>query len=429
MSRWTFSLARRCIHDFNALSPTQQDRLLDELNGRFPPERYRLHKRLCEQAQRNMSAARERLSRSAIAWPPLIRCEEMHGTAADCAGCAIVFMAGGEGERLRLSLLEQGVPPGNLVDFTKATHPLPGLFERYGALHVNLAVVARLCRSAGITVPVIVTAGPEHSATARIIPKVLKTYGNFGLPQVRIVRQSERLHLTMDGTIAWTLVDGHPVPVTNPDETGGPLMQLKSPLPGESISALEWLAGLGCGKIIVLQATALYDPSLICAMAAAGKCHDGVGVGVLRPSFPSSDPFGTFAIVKNRRRRTLAIVEKEARTPSLSALKDPTGRWYLPYNTGFYVFECGLLIENDLPDYCTPPKEVLPGLPRAPKAGYAATDILPLAARPAVLVVDGSDFAVIKDARDLAVLSALGKRLKLDSACAEVDRTLSRNVD
>jgi hypothetical protein len=154
-----------------------------------------------------------------------------------------------------------------------------------------------------------------------------------------------------------------------------------------------------------------------------------VGIGVLRTSFPSSDPFGTFAIVKNRRRRTLAIVEKDVRSLSFSALKDPTGRWYLPYNTGFYAFDCGLLVENDLPDYCTPPKEVLPGLPRAPKAGYAATDILPLAARPAVLAIDGSDFAVIKNAQDLAAVSALGRRLKLDSLCAEVDRTLSRNVD
>lgn len=417
---WTPALARIHIHAFDELTPEQQERLIVALNTKFPPDYYFRQR---DQRNRAISNARQAVSlfaRSTLAYPALLQ-NRSPEPAAGLSGCALIFTAGGEGERLRVSLRDKGIPESKLADFTKAAYPLPGWPGDFGALQINLALISHICTAHGLSVPVIITTGPAGSTTAKVIPRVLETHANFGLAHVKVIEQDERLHLTAHSKIAWHIADGRALPVTNPDETGGPIMKLKAREAATGRSTLHWLRELGCAKLIVLQATALYDPALIFSMAAAAQAHDGLGVGILRSSFPANDPFGTFALVKEQERDQLMIVEQDLRTPELMRLQDPTGTWFLPYNTGFYVFDADLLMQASLPDYATPPKEVIPGLPRAPKIGYAATDILPLAKNPAVLAIDQSRFAVIKKAEDLEALAALGKQFGLDRICAEVN--------
>ena len=173
----------------------------------------------------------------------------------------------------------------------------------------------------------------------------------------------------------------------------------------------------GSTKTIVVQATALYDRSLIPAMAAALQTHDCLGVGILRSDFPPSDPYGTYVSITTDGVTSLQIIEQNVRNDVTRTVTNPSGRWHLPFNTGFYAFDNSLLEANGLPDFATPPKELRPGLPRSPKIGYAATDLIALARDPIILTIDPALFGVLKNADDLARLSTLGKTFGLDTLC------------
>jgi hypothetical protein len=142
-------------------------------------------------------------------------------------------------------------------------------------------------------------------------------------------------------------------------------------------------------------------------------------VGILRKDFPEKDPYGTIVTVKKNDHLTTMIVEQDIRNNQTRMLKDKTDAFYLPYNTGFYAIDIDLLYKNDLPDYATPPKEILPDLPRSPKIGYAATDLLTLAKNPLTLTIDQDMFAVIKNADDIAKIGTVAKRFGLDILCKE----------
>jgi hypothetical protein len=152
-------------------------------------------------------------------------------------------------------------------------------------------------------------------------------------------------------------------------------------------------------------------------MAEAARSYDGLGVGILRSRFAMEDPFGSLVVLKTTKKEQLVILEQEVRNSQTYALKDHSGRYFLPYNTGFYVFDREVLKINDLPDYATPPKEVLPRIPRSPKVGYAATDILSLIQKPAVLIIQPDQYGVIKKVDDLARLADMAKRFGLDEVC------------
>jgi hypothetical protein len=417
MERWTKAEAQCCVYNFGSLIDAQRTSLLDFLNAHFPPAVYRQHRARQQNAVRNTEHGKSLLSGAEQKFPRCIRKSEMSGTPADLTGYAIVLTAGGDGERLRASLRELGASDESLRDFTKATFPLPGLPQGYGSLQANCAVIADLCRHSGLPVPVIITTGPAYSATAKVIPETLQSYGNFGLANIRTIAQDERLHLTAEGLIVAVCEGDLARPAVNPDETGGPFVKLSAPGEHGEPSAIEWLRSFSCKKIIALQATGLYDPSVILAMAAAGKQHDCVGVGILRTTFPPSDPFGTFVIVKRDGRESLAIVEQGIRNDATRGLTDETGQYHLPYNTGLYVFDTELLAGNALPDYATPPKEILPSLPRSPKIGYAITDIMPLAHSGAVLAVEPDSYENIKSAGDLPKLAALAQRFGIVDLC------------
>lgn len=420
MDTWSHRLAGEQVNAFEKLNADQQELLIKLLNKRFPPSIYEENRRKLLQARRNLIQARRLLEKASQEFP---RCIDSTKVAPqpDClAGYGIVLTAGGEGERLRLSLMDRGFSMAVPEDFTKATFPFPDFLEDFGALQINLALVAEIAERFQVDIPVVITTGPEGSNTARVIADMIKRHAAFGMQNVKMICQGERLHLTADEQIAVEVRDKMPYPVTNPDETGGPIMKLKAMEGDDQKSTLDWFAGCKANKIIVLQGTAIYHPNLIPVMAEAARDFDGLGVGILRSQFELDDPFGSFVVLKTDLKEQLVILEQEVRSAQTYTLKDPNKRYFLPYNTGFYVFDSEVLRINDLPDYATPPKEVLPELPRAPKVGYAATDILALTRRPAVLAIQPDSYGVIKNADDLQRLADMAKGFGLDEVCRRV---------
>lgn len=419
MEVWTEALAQEYVYNFNALSAAQKKSLLDELNRRFPPKVYREHRARQQAAIKNAEEGKKILEGAQQRFPRTIRAADLSATPAGLAGYAIVLTAGGDGERLRASLRKRGVKDSELKDFTKATFQLPGFPQGCGSLQATLAVIADLCRLGSLDVPVIVTTGPASSQNARVVSAAIAARKNIGLRHLHTLAQDERLHLMLDGKIVCSVDGGAVRPMTNPDETGGPFMKLAKPGFSGKTSALEWLSSLGCKKIIALQATVLCNPAVILAMAAAGKQHDCVGVGILRERFDKTDPFGAFVSLVRNGKESLVIVEQGIRNEATMGIRDE-GKYYLPFNTGLYVFDITLLAKSGLPDYATPPKEILPGLPRSPKTGYAATDIMACAKQGAVLAIEPGSYAAIKSADDLDGLFALAKRYGILDLCEKV---------
>ncbi|KMQ49893.1 hypothetical protein CHISP_3180 [Chitinispirillum alkaliphilum] len=417
MNKWNIdSLAPR-VERFGLLDEKQRNQLVEQMNRHFPPPVFNWQLERRRKALENSEKGKKLLSDAAQEFPPFMPWQNVSFSPESLNGYGVVFTAGGEGERLRTSLLARGADPHSLKDFTKATYPLENFFQDFGALHINLALIASFCKKNNLDIPVIITTGPKGSITERVIPRILEEKEYFGLKNVRIVAQEQRLHFTKDEKIAYTVENNTPNPVTQPDETGGPLMILKQKPDTKNLSCLEWLETLGCSKIILAQATAIYDQTMLPLMAQAAKQHDCIGVGVLRDQFPPDDPFGTFIAVKKNSDKKTCIIEQAIRNEITRNIKDPKNKFFLPFNTGFYALDCNLLKESDLPDYATPPKEITPELPRSPKVGYAATDILPMANNPLILTIDPKMYAVIKTAEDLTRLSQAARDFGLLDIC------------
>lgn len=420
METWTIDALLQSVDNLHQFSEKQQEDFLELMNEKYPPRVYKNHLNQRRNAIKLMSSSRDTLNDAIQQYPALIDWSQIKTTPDSLKGFAIVFTAGGEGERLRLSLINQGYDPATLENFTKATFPLPGFYHQFGALQTNLAMISAYCSKSGIDIPVIVTTGPQGSITARVIPEILEKNHFFGIKNIRIIPQLERLHFTMDEKILCNDVSGQLTPLTQPDETGGPLMMLKQISDNSGNSVLDWLEQLSCSKLIVVQATALYDQRLLPIIAEALGNHDCLGIGILRTSFTEKDPFGTFVSIKKGSLKKTVIIEQNVRNDLTRSVKDPSEKYYLPFNTGFYAFKNSLLKNNDLPDYATPPKELIAGYERSPKIGYAATDLLPLANDPVVLAIEPDMFGVLKTADDLKLLSKLGKQFGLDALCKEI---------
>lgn len=421
MDFWTIETLLQCTSNLHLFSAQQQSDFLELMNSKYPPAVYNLHLKRRRQALKSISDSRDTLNNATQLFPPFIKWDHIKTTPESLNGFALVFTAGGEGERLRLSLMEQGYTPTALQNFTKATFPLPEFYQDFGTLQTNLAMVSSFCKTSGIDIPVIVTTGPQGSITAKVIPEILKEKNDFGLRNIKVIPQDERLHFTMDEKILCCEISGHLSPLTQPDETGGPLMMLKQKRDYSGETVLDWLQRHNCSKLIVVQATALYDLRLLPIIANALGNHDCLGIGILRETFPEKDPFGTFVTIMKEDQKKILILEQNVRNDATRFLKDPSGKYHLPFNTGFYAFKSDLLKNNDLPDYATPPKETLPGFQRSPKIGYAATDLLPLAVDPIILAIDPQMFGVLKTAEDLKMLGMLGKKFGLDKLCSKSD--------
>jgi hypothetical protein len=97
------------------------DGFVEYMNERFPPAVFsgQLDKR--RRAIENAEASKRLLDGAAQSFPDVIDTGiGAKESLANLAGGWIVFTAGGEGERLRLSLIDRGEPAESLVDFTKA---------------------------------------------------------------------------------------------------------------------------------------------------------------------------------------------------------------------------------------------------------------------------------------------------------------------
>ncbi|MFP4012524.1 MAG: hypothetical protein ACLFVQ_00420 [Chitinispirillaceae bacterium] len=426
MNSWNLQSLKEVLHNPEELNAAQSETLLHLMNRHFPPQRFEKQLEQRRRALKHAAQSKHLLEGTHQHFPDFLSHSQLDPSPLSLKGWGIVFTAGGEGERLRLSLLSQGVPADELKEFTKATYPLKGFFKNYGTLHTNLAMTSWMCRETGFDIPVIITTGPQGSITHRVIPRILEENSNFGLKNIRLVAQDERLHFTLEEKIVCQITDDTPCPVTQPDETGGPLMKLKQISDTDSISALDWLSELGCEKILAVQATALYDRDMLPLMARAAQNSDCLGVGILRTSFEPKDPFGTFVSLERDGSTFTSIIEQDIRNDATRSVKDPSGRFHLPFNTGFYAFDCNILRKHDLPDYATPPKQILPDLPRSPKVGYAATDILPLGSSPIILTVDPQMYGVIKTADDLEKLTQAGIQYGLKEICAKVEQDLPK---
>ena len=414
MKEWNNRLCADYVLDYDILGNNQRRHLMEHLNEKFPFDLYEKHRQMRQSAIANEKRYREELSGAKKSFPDLLFPDKNNREGS--TKYAVVLTAGGDGERLRQSLEKRGYGSEALKSFTKATFPLPDFYRDFGTLHVNLALISYLEKEYGVEIPVIVTTGPQGSATGEIIPGILKKNRWFGLRRILVIRQQERLHLTCDEKVAWFLSDDMPVPVTHPDETGGPLMSLKY-RNHHGVVPLEWLNELGVERLLVLQATAIYNPDMISTLANAEETYDCIGVGILRRSFPEDDPYGTYAAIENKGRRRVVIIEKNVRDRETEKLISPDGRYYLPYNTGFYTFKRSLLLNMSLPDYASPPKQLLPHIEPSPKIGYAATDLIGLAEKPAVLVVPEEWYRVLKNADNLPELSAIAGKYGLDKIC------------
>lgn len=421
MDLWTIETLLQCTDNLHLFSIQQQSDFLELMNSKYPPAVYSLHLKQRRQALKSITDSRDTLNNATQLFPPFIKWDHIQTNPESLNGFALVFTAGGEGERLRLSLMEQGYTLSALKDFTKATFPLPEFYQDFGTLQTNLAMVSSFCKTSGIDIPVIVTTGPQGCITAKVIPEILREKNNFGLCHIKVIPQDERLHFTMDEKILCCEISGHLSPLTQPDETGGPLMMLKQKWDNSGETILDWLQRHNCSKLIVVQATALYDLRLLPIIANALANHDCLGIGILRETFPEKDPFGTFVTIMKDNQKKILILEQNVRNEATRLLKDPSGKYHLPFNTGFYAFKSDLLKNNNLPDYATPPKETLPGYQRSPKIGYAATDLLPLAVDPLILAIDPQMFGVLKTADDLKMLGMLGKKFGLDQLCSKTD--------
>jgi hypothetical protein len=417
MNRWTHTTAAPCIEGFDRLDTAQRDALLAYLNRYYPPAVYERHRSARANAQRRAEALRREVATASAQYPPFIDKEQIHADADALSGCAVVITAGGDGERLKQSLVARGTPAEALTDYTKATFPLPGLPAASSTLELTLGMIADISRRSGIDIPVIVSTGPRGSTTARIIPHRIAAHDAFGLCDCTVIAQHARLHLTTDDKIAVHTTPQGPRPVTHPDETGGPLMRLKEPAgEDQTRSILTRLHERGITRLLIVQGTALYEPTLLYTLAHISRDHDAVGVGIRSRHKADIASLGTFVSLYKDGTHLLRILDPHHRDDTIDSLTDPTGTWYLPCNTGLYACHIDTLAHGALPDFCTSDKEILPHLPRAPKAGYAATDLMRLAHTPVVFVTEPESFAVIKTVEDLPRVAAAARRFALASA-------------
>ncbi len=414
MHTWTRDNAVDYIEGFDELGDDEKRALLTYLNDHFPPSAYESHRDARRRARQNIRAVQQEVESAVAAYPPYILDKDIPHTHNALEGCAVVLTAGGDGERLKQSLVAQGASPHALAGYTKATFPLPERAGNVSTLELNLHHIASIAQSAGTEIPLLVTTGPPGSTTARVIPSLLKEKSHFGLSWCRTLAQQARLHLTEQDKIAVAHTPEGPRPVTHPDETGGPLMRLKKPWNSRSdTSILDELASQGVDRLIILQATAVYHPHLITALAQISRTHDVVGVGIRGDNAEMIASLGVYVALEKENDRIIRVLDPHYRNAAIDSMKDETGTWFLPCNTGLYACRLKTLAQGSLPDFCTSGKEVLPHLPKAPKTGYAATDLMSLSHSATIIVTEADKFAVIKKAKDLSEVARAAKRFGL----------------
>lgn len=170
-NKWTSELLSEHIHNFDTFTDEVKSTVEEMLNSSFTPSVFSESVGKLNNALANNENQSSILKTGKQLYPETVKQNSNNSATQIIEEFAIVLMAGGEGERLRLSLLEKGYKKEDLVDFTKATFPLPGFPEGFGALQTNLLVISSLCKKYNTDIPVIITTGPVGSTTADIIQK------------------------------------------------------------------------------------------------------------------------------------------------------------------------------------------------------------------------------------------------------------------
>ncbi len=424
---WDTEYAKASIEDFDKLSHEQAIDLLETLNREFPPEEYEKEKECLLNAFNNRERRRDLLQKGIQGFPVCVDPET--GSAPEkerISKTAVLLTAGGEGQRLKESLKQNGVSNEALADITKATYPVADSPGKPGTLHIDLLLIAGICRETGTDIPVIVSTGPAGSNTAEIIPEILRKNRGFGIKNLKSIAQGKRLHLSNNKKIVWYMKEGTPQPVTNPDETGGPVARMQRREGGEKESPISWLKRLGIEHLLVLQGTAVYKKEFIYSLIKAFPESDGIAAGIPRKSFPEDDPYGTLLTIEHNSKKSLKIIEKDERDSETRSLKNLEDKTYLPFNTGLYRFSLRMLNEKRLPDYITPPKEILPGIQKAPKCGFAATDIISLAENPCVIKIAPDSFSVLKKKSDITEINRTYNESGIREICIRESEELNQ---
>ncbi len=382
--------------------------IAEYLNNNVPYASYLAEREKWVEAQSNSRANSEAAETLPLSFP-----EIADGAAAfsleSFNNTAIILTAGGEGERLRKSLIAAGASPDELKDFTKATWPLDGQTKAASTLGYNLLFFRAIGRALGQKLLIIVTTGPLGSDTARILPAYLETFQDEYLDIITLP-QGQRFHLTTGGQLVLSAAGPHLSVACNPDETGGPFMALKNPHERDAKGLIHYLLAKGLINCLALQATTICQPLWVSSLPAALKKAEVAVMGVRRDTFAPDDPFGTIVRFNAAGGDYTQIVEAHNRRPAIYSVRDEK-YGFLPYNSGMYAFKTELLATARLPDFICPPKMITPELPPAGKVGYAATDLLSLSPKVAVCLTKADSFAAFKGLADTQNLIAAATKL------------------
>lgn len=109
MNHWSIESLGEKIHDFCNLSLTRQHELLEYMNTNFPPQKFKQQLSMRSKALQNMENAKNTLEGATQSFPSFIEANSIDTNPESLHGFAFVLTAGGEGERLRLSLQKNGL--------------------------------------------------------------------------------------------------------------------------------------------------------------------------------------------------------------------------------------------------------------------------------------------------------------------------------
>jgi len=409
---WTEELLEQFIYDYANYSAEDILEIIKKLNKEYPPKdvlKELLDRRSAIQENQKIKNLLKNLKDP---YPKTIKLSEIKNKSVDLSSIAIVLTAGGDGERLMQSLKNEGKTEEEIKNFTKATIPLPGFADDKSTLEINLRLIQKLEESLSITIPVIVTLGPIGSKTAELIPKFLKENENFDLKKLITVPQFKRIHFSNEEKI---VLDKNLNIITNPDETGGPIVRLKYPILKNEETGIEWLKNNGVNHVLILQAIGLYDFEIIKKIVSQKNKADLIALGIIRKEFRENDYFGTFIYLNDNEKRRLKILESHVIDENIRSIKNNEEE-FLPYNPGLYLFEISLIDNiNEIPFYASSDKEIKDGVEKAPKIGFAATDLTLIAKNPKILLIDNLNFSsLIKDYESLKEVSEFRKKHNLE---------------
>lgn len=416
MNNWTKELFFTHIESPENFSENEILILLEFLNENYPVNSFLSEIEDRKIALKNMKETTSLLENATQKFPKAYDFEEIIFDENSLREVAFFFTAGGEGQRLAQSLNKNGDEKNFLENFTKATIEIKDFPEKFGTLMINLSIVKHLSDTYKIDFPVIISLGPIGSTTSKVIPKEIASFNNFGLRNIHYILQGERLHLSNEEKISLEIKNGEIKVAKNPDESGGPLKAFY-----DNKELIQSFKERGVKKILIIQGTGIFNPDILKNVSSIKEDHDCYILGLPRQKFEKSDQLGTIELIEKNGKTALRILEAHSINDTTREIQNTQRKEFLPANTGMFLFDLALF-SKELPIsfYATAPKEISFSKKSAPKIGYSATDFTVFAEKPAVILIPGGDFAVLKNVENIEELSALGKKFGLINLCEKI---------